>query len=498
MKIKVLIAEDEQIERDFLKKLLNDNFPKIDVLSAANGQEAVDLFQQHGPQIVLIDINMPLKDGLTSLQEMKQSTNEDFISIILTSYNDFSFAQRGIQLHVSDYILKPAEPKQICTQISQALETLQDNFNYRSSLSKLNEQMKETYALIEPDFVYAILNQTDETSILDYLRSRQISGSNAVCLLLSCSINHEVKYIKNIIYDCGYECISAKSNDLHILYMFSATEIKSADINKIQKTLEPFFKEYSIQSAWGNPKNSINTFRVSYLEAKKQLEMYAKQANPISEQQFVERTVNELLQHVEDNQISIVLHDFVSFLMEYSIEEKRQIFKQVLHELYRYAFQNGISNLNEPDYSKLTIFSKNDTLNKAVYITTQYFLDVLKPIKQHQYEKHSVIYKKAILFIQQNYKRSIGLNDVGKALDVSPYYISRILSKEGGPDNKSFVEILTAYRIEESKRLIQQYISLKDVAYQVGFHSLSYFSKCFKKSTGITPKEYQNLFNSIT
>lgn len=499
MELKLLIAEDEQIEREFLKKLMKDYFPSIkEIILAENGQEAIDLFRRHQPKIVLIDIDMPLKDGLTALQEMQQASKDDFTSIILTSYNDFSFAQKSIQLHVSDYILKPAEPALICKRIMLALENLQKDFNYQSSVGELMEEMKQTNALIEPEFVYAILNQTEEKAILEYMRSKRISGTIAICLLLNTSIDHEAKYIKDIIFDCGYDCISAKSKDLHILYIFSTFNITAEEINRVQRLLNPFLKKSTIRCVWGNPKSRISEYYKSYQEAKERFDIHTIDTDTLSEKQFIDRTVKELLLHVEDNQISIVLYEFVAFLMHYSSEKKRYIHRQVLHKLYQYAFQNGINNLKEPDYTKLVICSKNDSLHKAVYVTTQYFLEVLKPIKEHQYQNHSMVYKKAIHFIKQNYKKSIGLHDVGKYLDVTPHYISRILSKEGGPGSKSFVEILTDYRIEESKRLIQQAVSLKEVSYQVGFHSLSYFSKCFKKSTGLSPKEYQSLFQSYT
>ena len=130
------------------------------------------------------------------------------------------------------------------------------------------------------------------------------------------------------------------------------------------------------------------------------------------------------------------------------------------------------------------------------YKVTQRLMDVLRPLKAHHYQSHSQLYRKAIEFIAQNYHRPIGLSDLGKALNVTPHYISRLLSKEGAPGRNTFTELLTEYRIEAAKRLIQKGVPLKNVAFEVGFHSTSYFSKSFRKNTGMTPREYQKLFES--
>ena len=119
---RVLIAEDEQIEREMLMQIVSAHFSTIDqIIPAENGQQAVDLFDQYQPDLILMDINMPLKSGMEALREIRQIAKKAFVCIILTSYNDFSYAQDGIRLHVDDYILKPAEDAQIIASISAGI-----------------------------------------------------------------------------------------------------------------------------------------------------------------------------------------------------------------------------------------------------------------------------------------------------------------------------------------------------------------------------------------
>lgn len=85
---RVLIAEDEQIEREMLMQIVSAHFPTIDqIIPAENGQQAVDLFDQYQPDLILMDINMPLKSGMEALREIRQIAKKAFVCIILTSYN---------------------------------------------------------------------------------------------------------------------------------------------------------------------------------------------------------------------------------------------------------------------------------------------------------------------------------------------------------------------------------------------------------------------------
>lgn len=168
---RVLIAEDEQIEREMLMQIVSAHFPTIDqIIPAENGQQAVDLFDLYQPDLILMDINMPLKSGMEALREIRQIAKKAFVCIILTSYNDFSHAQDGIRLHVDDYILKPAEDAQIIASISAGIEKLQQEWNMHASIRELLRQNEDVSSLLESECVFAIINQKEEKVMRDIFR----------------------------------------------------------------------------------------------------------------------------------------------------------------------------------------------------------------------------------------------------------------------------------------------------------------------------------------
>lgn len=103
--------------------------------------------------------------------------------------------------------------------------------------------------------------------------------------------------------------------------------------------------------------------------------------------------------------------------------------------------------------------------------------------------KNSELVKKAVQYISQNYTSNITLEDVAEYVHLNPAYFSTLFKQSSG---STFKEYLNMVRIEESKRLLLNTdYTIIDIAIAVGFEDQSYFSKVFKKFTGLTPKQYR-------
>ncbi|QNO14013.1 response regulator [Alkalicella caledoniensis] len=110
---KVVLADDERLEREALKIILcDDSSDTIIVGEAATGKQAVELCETHDPDVIFMDIKMPGMDGLEATEIIKK-LDKDKVIIILTAYEEFKYAQRALKLGADDYVLKPARPKDI-------------------------------------------------------------------------------------------------------------------------------------------------------------------------------------------------------------------------------------------------------------------------------------------------------------------------------------------------------------------------------------------------
>lgn len=98
------------------------------------------------------------------------------------------------------------------------------------------------------------------------------------------------------------------------------------------------------------------------------------------------------------------------------------------------------------------------------------------------------------VWVYQHYAEEVTLNDVAESMGMSTFYFSRQMKAVMG---KTFLEFLTAYRIEKAKkRLLSTELSVSDIGRSVGYLDSNYFTKVFKRATGVTPSVYRTIKSS--
>lgn len=124
MGIKLLIADDEDIIRNGISKYIQlhtDRFDKIYL--AANGQEAVDIILRDKPDIMFLDVQMPLMDGIEVMQEAKRADALPY-TMILSAYDEFKYCQQALRLGAKEYLLKPVRSSDILQMANRAADEL--------------------------------------------------------------------------------------------------------------------------------------------------------------------------------------------------------------------------------------------------------------------------------------------------------------------------------------------------------------------------------------
>ena len=130
-KRKVLIVEDEVLVREGLKSVIGWNKLGMEVVGdAANGRQALEIYERERPDIVLTDIRMPVMDGLELIARIREEDKKTGI-VILTCYEKFGYLQEALRMGVSDYILKlkmkPAEIEAAMAKVKKKLDEDEEN-----------------------------------------------------------------------------------------------------------------------------------------------------------------------------------------------------------------------------------------------------------------------------------------------------------------------------------------------------------------------------------
>ena len=117
----ILIVDDEPFNVDYLEQELEDL--EYDTISAGNGQEALDQVAMHGPDMILLDIMMPVMDGFGALAHLKANKAwRDIPVVVISAMSDMNSVVRGIELGAEDYLPKPFDPVLLEARLNAGLE----------------------------------------------------------------------------------------------------------------------------------------------------------------------------------------------------------------------------------------------------------------------------------------------------------------------------------------------------------------------------------------
>jgi len=137
--LKIIIVEDEDIIRNGLVHTIDWlSMGCVVIADAANGQEGLEKILELSPDIVISDIKMPIMNGIDMIKSAMEKIQ--FKSLLLTSYAEFDYAKKAIELRVSDYLLKPVSEEKIRSSIEKVNRELYGTRKTAESLRKSEEE----------------------------------------------------------------------------------------------------------------------------------------------------------------------------------------------------------------------------------------------------------------------------------------------------------------------------------------------------------------------
>lgn len=121
MNAKLLIVDDAQTIRSFESMILENS--GYDIIEATNGVEALLTMHNESPDLVLLDIEMPIMDGIECCRQIKQDESfKDVKVIIVTTRSEYSKISEAFAAGADDYIIKPIEPKELRDKVKELLK----------------------------------------------------------------------------------------------------------------------------------------------------------------------------------------------------------------------------------------------------------------------------------------------------------------------------------------------------------------------------------------
>lgn len=149
----LLYVEDDQDAQEWMQMMLKDNFKEY--YQAFNGQEGLELYKKHRPDIIITDINMPVLDGLEMAQEIKLKNKEQAI-IVMSAFDDKETLLKAINIGIDYFTPKPVDMDILFEKLENITQQLLD----KKELQRLQQQeMQNLYNLAHYDTLTGIQNR---------------------------------------------------------------------------------------------------------------------------------------------------------------------------------------------------------------------------------------------------------------------------------------------------------------------------------------------------
>ena len=199
MSIKLLIADDEDVIRNGITKYIQLHTERFDkIYLAQNGQEAIDIIFRDRPDIMLMDVQMPLKNGLEVMMEAQKAGILPE-TIILSGFDEFRYAQQALKVGAKDYLLKPCRSSEILHCINEIADEIfgceeppkegnrgEGNGIVERAIDYINYHYYENLTLsivaekvgITAGYLSTLFSQTLDKKFIDYLNESRVEHAS--------------------------------------------------------------------------------------------------------------------------------------------------------------------------------------------------------------------------------------------------------------------------------------------------------------------------------
>jgi two-component system, response regulator YesN len=504
---KLLIVDDESLERMALRCIIKENIPSItDFEEAADGQEAVDKAREYQPHIIIMDIKMPRLDGIQAARKIKTYLPESRI-ILLSGYTYFSYARDAVSIGLYDFLVKPIGDEDLIESVQNVVDNLERELGQNSSPDKDDKKIRNLYNCLEEEFVSALVSrEVEEAQLNRYLSTLEIGEVFYLGIILrdkngkltEGDKERQIREAGNLTFERDRLITVSLDNQIFMLLM-----LKEYRANLIlRKQLKDFLVLLEnnggpIPQIYGgtikrNPVEISESFHEARMipSSKEQISFYQIPLSP-SDKQFPINEEEELCEYLVrgDREGALSILGYIIQWIE-SNSNGLENFKIRIYELLIILNRRIRRELDPGDsteyYDYLTTQTEKEEI-KAYTIRT--VRDLQERINRH-YSSSSKVWKKHItLYIEENYRQTIGLEDLAEIAGFSAPYLSRIFKKEFGMSFTSYVNHL---RIKDAKEMLNdQDLSIKEISFMLGFSDSNYFARVFKKETGINASQYK-------
>ncbi len=513
---RVLVVEDESLVRLGICTMLAQRGTEYAVVGESeDGNKAIELILQKQPEIVLLDITIPGKNGMEVLKEIRQAGFDGYV-MMLTCHENFELARQAIRYGANDYVLKseldardlfdyldkiPLPSRTREANQGKSVDLAEKRQAFLSNLFLTNTMDDEGFdsscreyaiPLTRTGLRFFLLRIPDYSHfIMRYERQEQDVLLGAMTVIASESLNKKFSHLVFrfapetyiILYSLPHlrahqergvltEAVSALHQNINVFLDTSVIIGVSEKIEQIKLLHGTFNKLTQLMQ-----RNFFFPEELTIWESSLQDENGFYQA--------LERLKLTLYEILKENHIAFSLEEIFSDFHEscrppWIVPDKNAFIYLVQDFLKQLSASYGIA---APD------ISPEDKYIDIVGKIRPLFEGGLFSVNPQNH-----IASRALLYIEEHYMEDLSLESIAEKIGVSSSYLSRIFSRNVKQNISVYI---MNKRLSHAKELLAT-TNLKnyEIAEACGLNSAAYFTSVFKKGTGLTPNQYRNTYRT--
>jgi two-component system response regulator YesN len=518
---KIAIVEDERDVRSRIVSLINKAQSGFEIVSEyETGIDAYDGIISDSPDLILTDIKIPFINGIELIKKVREVLPLVKVAII-TGYNEFDYAKEAANLGVVGFVSKPITLDDMTSLLKKAEDSLNNEYLNSANLSKLTAFYESSLPIIRENDLYHLSDMSDVSPSFEN-KLRGVSISLDYTYFIMCMFDFDESRDESERYELAFSSIrKSVGEDFAGVYkyeMFNRYEklcvlVKSnspIEIKELEYRLERIIQRagrYSdmpvsagISSLYKNSRNfaqmtkeTMRALEQRSIMGGNRVFFYGNAVLPASNLSADDSLIKELgymlhfstkadcLERVD--RIWDSTENYGDSIYYIATGIANALIKACDHLSGLYTRFGGPDNI----YRRLFAIKKNEEIRAFLKELVGIIRDLNDEILVDSMENNL---RRVMLYVQNHYcDQDISFDSLTRNVNLSVSYISILLKKKL---NTTLIKLLTDLRIDRAKQLLTNpALKIIDVAEQVGYNDSSYFSHCFKKREGMSPKEFR-------
>lgn len=495
---RILIVDDERIERNGIRFLLKKLNMEFDIDEAVNGLDALEKIRKEDYDILLTDVKMPFMDGIELIDNVVNEKKK-LRCVIFSGCNEFDYAKRAIRLGVVDYILKPVDPKEFKDTMDKVVNELEEARASDELKSKSIEFLYEhaLYMLVNGENIDAIRKEYNGLE-LDFAKFRRI-------LLVEFNRDffgrRDVDFKKNEkITGLGIQRYLNLNQQQELIFLgagIDAVEV-AGELVKIIKSDYDEDCYIAVSTEIENPEDMEQ--KVDELDELMDNKFYHPEIKvfyPNMESdasgmiQFDDDTLmKQMKQDIKMKDVEALREHFDKFCEKYRHKNEcsqiyiKFLYSNLLKDIYGSIDDTSEADLNK-DVEKLYMSTDFQSLTGLVEAAIDRLASSFNNKSQTGHREVELVKQ----YIYRNFGSELGIDMLSDMVYLAPSYLSTVFKKETGQNLSKFIK---SYRMERAKDMLENSMAkIVDIGATCGYQNVSYFCSSFREFYGVSPQKFR-------